>query len=108
MTTFAIAHLWSLQMGPDIARYVTEIDATLEPFGGRFVVHGGPVDVREGTLPGDVIVVEFPDRESARGWYESAAYQAIIPLRTSNSEGWVILADGVPADHRATDILMMQ
>ncbi len=108
MPAYVIAHLWSLQMGPDIVRYVSEIDATLEPFDGRYVVHGGPVDVREGSFPGDVIVLEFPDRERARGWYESDAYQAILALRTSRSEGWVIIGDGVPADHRATDILIME
>jgi hypothetical protein len=30
---------------------------------------------------------------------------AIAPLRTENTEGWVVLIDGVPSDHRATDIL---
>jgi uncharacterized protein (DUF1330 family) len=52
-----------------------------------------------------VIVVEFPDRASAVGWYESAAYQEILPLRTANADGWVVILDGVPAEHRATDIL---
>jgi uncharacterized protein (DUF1330 family) len=46
-----------------------------------------------------------PDRGSATCWYESAAYQAILPLRTRNSEGWVVIVDGVGAGHRATDIL---
>jgi uncharacterized protein (DUF1330 family) len=52
-----------------------------------------------------VIVIAFPDHDSATGWYESAAYQEILLLRTENAERWVVLADGVPADHRATDIL---
>jgi uncharacterized protein (DUF1330 family) len=104
MTAYVIAHLWALQMGPDIVRYVERIDATLEPYDGRFVVHGSRADVREGELDGDVIVVEFPDRESAAGWYESAAYQEILPLRTANADGWVVIVDGVPAEHRATDI----
>jgi uncharacterized protein (DUF1330 family) len=105
MTAFAIAHLWSLDMGPDIVEYVERIDATLEPFGGRFAVHGATADVREGELAGDVIAIAFPNRESATGWYESAAYQAILPLRTRNSEGWVVIVDGAGEDHRATDIL---
>jgi uncharacterized protein (DUF1330 family) len=62
MPAYAIAHLWALRMGPDIVRYVEQIDSTLEPFGGRFLVHGADPDVREGELAGDVIVVEFPDR----------------------------------------------
>jgi uncharacterized protein (DUF1330 family) len=105
MNAYAIAHLWSLEMGPDIVEYVERIDGTLAPFGGRFAVHGATADVREGRLAGDVIVIEFPDRDSATAWYESAAYQAILPLRTRNSEGWVVIVDGVGEHHRATDIL---
>jgi uncharacterized protein (DUF1330 family) len=105
MTAYVIANLWNLNMGPDIVRYVEEIDATLAPFGGRFVVHGSRNDVREGDFPGDVIVVEFPDRDSATAWYESDAYQAILPLRVRNADGWVVIVDGVDDHHRATDIL---
>ena len=82
-----------------------QIDATLEPFAGRFLVHGGKAEVLEGAWPGHLIIIEFPDRERARAWYESAAYQEILPLRTNNSEGDVIFADGVSEEHRATDVL---
>ena len=61
--------------------------------------------MREGDFDGNVIVIEFPDRKSARGWYDSGAYQWILPLRIRNTTGWVILVDGVTADHRARDIL---
>ena len=66
MTAYAIAHLTSVDMGPDIVRYLERIDATLAPFGGRFVVHGDRPDVRDGEFAGNVIVIEFPDRPSAR------------------------------------------
>jgi uncharacterized protein (DUF1330 family) len=105
MNAYAIAHLRTVRVGPDIVSYLEQIDATLEPFGGRFIVHGSPVDVREGEWPGDVIVIEFPDRERATAWYESPEYQAILPLRIDNAEGTAILVDGVTPDHRATDVL---
>ena len=37
--------------------------------------------------------------------WKTAAYQEILPLRTNNSEGDVIFADGVSEGHRATDVL---
>jgi uncharacterized protein (DUF1330 family) len=92
-------------MGPAIVEYLRRIDQTLQPFGGKFIVHGGRVDVLEGEWQGDLIVIEFPDRERARAWYASAAYQEILHLRADNAEGDVILVDGVPASHRATDVL---
>ncbi len=37
----------------------------------------------------------------ARGWYESAAYQRILPLRTNHIEGDAIIVEGVRPDHDA-------
>ena len=105
MTAYAVAHLQNVNVGPDIVAYLERIDATLEPFGGRFIIHGGEKDVREGAWPGDLIVIEFPDRRAAAEWYESDAYREIIHLRTDNSEGSTMIVDGVPAAHRATDVL---
>ena len=105
MKAYGIEILSDVEMGPAIVEYLERIDGTLAPFGGRFIVHGGPADVREGTNPGDVIVIEFPDRESATRWYESAAYQEILPLRAEHSDGTILLLDGVDGDHRATDVL---
>jgi uncharacterized protein (DUF1330 family) len=105
MSTYAVAHLRSVTMGPEIVEYLQRIDSTLEPFGGRFLVHGGEIELLEGNWAGDLVIIEFPDRERARGWYGSTAYRAILPLRTNNSEGDVIFIDTVPVDHRATDVL---
>lgn len=105
MSTYAIAHVQTLTPGPEIVEYLQRIDATLAAHGGRFLVHGDPADVREGDFSGDVIVIEFADRDQAVGWYESRAYREIVTLRTENTTGWVVLVDGVPSDHRATDIL---
>lgn len=74
MKAYAIANLEHLDMGPPIVEYLQRVDATLESFGGRFLVHGGEETVLEGELPGFLIVVEFPDIGHARGWYASPAY----------------------------------
>ena len=105
MSAYAIAHIQSIMVGPPVIEYLERIDATLTPFRGRFLVHGDAADVREGDFIGDLVVIEFPDRDAAVGWYESAAYRDIRPLRTDHSGGWVILIDGVPDTHRATDVL---
>jgi uncharacterized protein (DUF1330 family) len=105
MTAYAIADLHKVEMGPAIVEYLEKIDATLAPFGGRYIIHGGRKTVVEGDWAGDLIVIAFPDRAAAVAWYASPAYQAIKYLRTDNSEGDVVLVDGVGADHRATDVL---
>src|SRR5690349_22276298 len=102
MPAYAVAHMRQVTMGPAIVEYLERIDATLAPFGGRFLVHGGHVDVVEGAWPGHLIVIEFPDRARADAWYRSAGYQEIVTLRTDNSRSDVIIAEGAGRDHRAT------
>ncbi len=105
MTAYAVAHMRHVTPGPWIVEYLEKIDATLEPFCGRFVVHGGEFEVVENCWPGHLIVIEFPDRHHVRAWYESPAYQAILGLRTENSESDVIFVTGVGHPHKATDVL---
>ncbi len=105
MASYAVGILREVRMGQPIVEYLQRIDATLQPFDGHFIVHGGQPDVLEGSSPGTLIVIEFPDRAAAEQWYASGAYQAILPLRTENADGTVFLIDGVDRDHLATDVL---
>jgi uncharacterized protein (DUF1330 family) len=105
MSAYCIAHMRTVTMGPAIVEYLQRIDATLAPFDGRFIVHGGEAEVLEGSWPGFAIVLEFPDGTEARAWYQSDAYREIAALRTDNSESDIIVVDGVGSDHLATDVL---
>ncbi|GAA0578046.1 DUF1330 domain-containing protein [Kribbella sandramycini] len=105
MTHYAIANLRNVVVGADIVEYLQRIDATLAPYDGHFVVHGHQPELLEGEWDGTLIVIEFPDLASVRGWYDSAAYQEILPLRTANSDGVAMIVEGVDRTHRATDVL---
>lgn len=102
MPAYALAHLRTPQVNDDVLRYIETVQSTFEPFGGRFLVHGAEVEVKEGPWPGTVVIVEFPDVERARAWYESPAYQEILPLRTDHIEGSAIIVDGVAPGYDAT------
>ncbi len=68
---------------------------TLKPFDGRFAIRGGKLSVMEGEWPlPRLVVIEFPNREAAEGWYLSPAYQKIIPLRLKSSVGNLVIVDG--------------
>ena len=126
MTAYAVAHLRAVDQNTEILEYLRRIDGTLDPFDGHFVVHGvlpevvergietgtGPGDVTAarkppgldlpaGEWPGFLVVIGFPDLDAARAWYDSPAYQEILPLRTRNSDGVTLLVDGVPEGYRA-------
>ncbi|WP_433011709.1 DUF1330 domain-containing protein [Kribbella sp. CA-294648] len=105
MTHYAIANLRNVRLNAGIVEYLERIDATLAPFDGHFIVHGGVPEFVEGEWDGTLIVIEFPSYEHARGWYASPEYQKILPLRTDNSDGVAMLVGGVGRDHVATDVL---
>jgi uncharacterized protein (DUF1330 family) len=75
--------------------YRKQVPATLAPFGGTFIVRGGKVTVHEGQWPHlRTVIIEFPSRAQAEGWYKSAEYQKIIQLRHGSSVGNLIIIDG--------------
>ncbi|MGF1427968.1 DUF1330 domain-containing protein [Kitasatospora sp. LaBMicrA B282] len=101
MTAYALGHLHTVDFNAEIVEYLERIDATLDAFGGRFLVHGNPIDLREGSWAGDLVIIEFPDLELARAWYDSPAYRDILALRTENAVCDVLLVGGVGAGYRA-------
>ena len=105
MPAYAVAIIRETRFNDEVAEYLRRIDETLAPFSGKYIVHGGPYQPLEGTWSGDLVVIEFPSMEDARGWYSSDAYAEIRTLRTENTEGDVLLVQGVAEGHRGADIL---
>lgn len=96
MTAYAIANLHVAAPHPDIAEYIERITDTFAPYGGRFLVHATKHEVKEGSWPGGVVMIAFPDIDRARAWWDSPEYQEIAPLRSRHIDGDIILIDGVP------------
>ena len=105
MTAYAVAVVRETRFGPEVKEYLERIDETLAPFSGKYRVHGGPYQPLEGSWSGDLVIIEFPSMEMAKGWYDSAAYGAIRALRINNTEGDVLLVQGVPDGHKGADLL---
>jgi uncharacterized protein (DUF1330 family) len=75
-------------------RYLEQVEATVKPYGGRWLAQG-EVRVVEGAWPGSVVLMEFPSLEAAQEWYESAEYRRILRLRTDNVISDLVLIEGV-------------
>lgn len=64
-----------------LAAYSNKAAETLIPFGGEFIAKG-PIESLHGSGEFQTkVVIEFPDKASAKAWYQSPAYQSIIPTR---------------------------
>ena len=76
--------------------YAAGVGATVERFGGKFVVRGGDPVTVEGDWPARrIIMLEFPDRAALNAWYDSPDYAELKAMRLASSSANVIAVDGV-------------
>ena len=96
MTVYALVELEITNLD-GMAPYIKAVAGTIAAHGGKYLVSAGKTEVAEGGVgPYPVkVVLEFPSMVAAKGWYHSAAYQAILPHRLNNSKGNFIWVDGV-------------
>ena len=77
-------------------RYRAQVPATIEQYGGRFLVRGGAIEALEGdVIPKRVVVLEFPNAERAHAWWNSTEYAPLKALRKRASRGNLYFVTGV-------------
>jgi uncharacterized protein (DUF1330 family) len=70
--------------------------ASVEQYGGRYIVRGGASEVLEGDrVPNRLVVLEFPDADAARRWYHSPEYAEAKATRAGAAVGSFVLVEGV-------------
>ena len=74
--------------------YVTRDTPIVERHGGRFVVRGGRSETLEGASKNRHVVIEFPDMEAARAFYNSDEYQEVSRIRHATADSDLILVEG--------------
>jgi uncharacterized protein (DUF1330 family) len=79
-----------------LQQYAAKVGETLAPYAHEILVFTDPSEVIEGeTSLSRTVVLKFESREAAKAWYQSAAYQAVLPLRLQATEGYAVLVDSV-------------
>lgn len=62
--------------------YSAAAGPTIVAAGGQIIGRGKRVATLCGDLsPDATLIARFPSADAARAWYDSAAYQALVPLR---------------------------
>lgn len=86
MAAYVIGHI-TVKDPERWAEYRAQVPATLAPFKAEVLFRGKKSAVLSGSHNyDDIVVIKFPDIASANGWFESPAYQALIPLREQAAE----------------------
>jgi uncharacterized protein (DUF1330 family) len=75
--------------------YRAKVPDIISAHGGRILVRGGEPHPFDGTVPQRRrVIVEFDSPEAVTTFYNSDAYQAVLPIRISASNGFVCLLNG--------------
>ena len=76
--------------------YRQRVPASIAAHGGRYLVRGGNVEVLEGEFDARrIIILEFPNMEAIRTWYNSVEYQELLRSRDRAAKTLLITIEGV-------------
>ena len=90
---------------PDkLEEYRQGVLATVEQFGGRYLVLGGTCEGVEGTWrPVFPVLIRFPSLADAHAWYDSPEYADLKALRLEGSNGDAVFMESEPGGFIAAD-----
>lgn len=78
------------------AQYRQGVSATLEQYGGKFLVRGGTYETIEGEWQSQrLVIVEFADVAQFKLWYNSPEYSELLKLRHSASTSRAVVVQGI-------------
>lgn len=81
---------------PGLQHYIQEVPATIQKYGGRYLVRGATWEPVEGDWePNRIVMLEFPNMERAKAWYASAEYEPLKQERQKAARTNIILVEGV-------------
>jgi uncharacterized protein (DUF1330 family) len=63
----------------------------------KALVAYGAMEAVEGAAPDGMVLLEFPNAEAAKAWYNSPAYQAALPHRKNGADYRAFIVQGLPA-----------
>jgi len=77
------------------ADYRAMVPASLEGYGGKYLVRGGAVESLEGAWePSRLVVIEFDSAEQAKRWWDSDEYREARNLRQATADTKMIVVEG--------------
>lgn len=76
--------------------YRENVLKTVDQYGGRYVVIGGPFEIKEGGVnPSFPVMIEFPTMEKANHWYNSDEYKELKISRLRATDSVAVFFQGI-------------
>ncbi len=77
--------------------YKTKARPLAEKHGGEYMVRGGKMNIKESELwsPKRLVLVKFTSYDHAENFYNSAEYQALLPISHKSAKRTVVIVEGI-------------
>ena len=87
MSVYAIGQIKKIKDKKSWEEYKKRVKLTLENYNAKVLFRGEKADsFVETTDFSEIVVIEFESKQIAKAWFESEAYQSIVPLRQKGAE----------------------
>ena len=85
-----------IENAEEYEKYKKLVKPISEQYGGSYIARGGELDIRETDLwsPTRVVIIEFPDMQSAQAFIDSDEYAPVKQLRPNNEKCTLFVIDG--------------
>jgi uncharacterized protein (DUF1330 family) len=81
-------------------QYIAALPGTMAPYHVKTLSRAQPVALDASTPPGgSTVILAFNSMDDLKAWWNSPAYQAIIPLREKSAKSVVYALPGLPASN---------
>jgi uncharacterized protein (DUF1330 family) len=93
---YYMAEVFEVSNPDQFKTYAAGVPATIEKYGGHYLVRGGKTESLEGEPPNRIVVIAFKSTADAKKWYTSPEYSAIRPVRqgSAKSRGFIVEGAG--------------
>jgi uncharacterized protein (DUF1330 family) len=91
MSAYFIANI-RIHNEVEYQKYLDAVDGVFEKFNGKYLAVDPNPDVLEGQWNySRAVLIEFPDAQSLKAWYNSSEYQKILRFRLNGADCDTIL-----------------
>ena len=95
MAAYVIAEV-EVNNSEEYEEYRAGVPATVETYGGKYLVRGGTIENVEGEwVPSRLVVLQFDDLDRAKEWYYSEDYKDLKAIRHNAATSKVLFVEGL-------------
>ena len=78
------------------AEFAAAVPATVQQYGGRYLIRGGKCEVAQGDwTPKRLVVIEFGSMDQAKAWYDSPEFEGPKQTLARSSNSNFVFVEGV-------------